>query len=428
VPVQLTPVVQAMECLERILGIPEDGRPSSKANLDVSMIERALDESAHLIADECEQRLAELAVAILEDPNYRLASAEEALRQFSILVEQSLKSQETLARELNENGAQLYKRIQKLIDSYVPAPGATSSQWTLVAKKTANGSQPPNTPEIIDLVRNYTKVRFHSLVLTHLNRLYLGLRGHLSDQVREVGFCRARIGELQALLVPPAIADKHATGPADCSLFPPGCVDLKEAIEQLSTTINTEDLLAFDHRIQVWIKEHCRALLEICMGSSTTVKNLAPAMLQEAEAYLGDRLQGVSVTEMYLTRKQAEYEADTADDMIFDDLQRYLDNATPDIGRPTDDSEITVISLPNDEYGQHLEKLLSKKLTNVKILLTDAPDEMLFYHEVVNIQWKDLEQFGPIAAEAYHQRCVADPATLHTREDVFDWQLIAESR
>ena len=103
-------------------------------------------------------------------------------------------------------------------------------------------------------------------------------------------------------------------------MFPPGCLDLKHAVEQVSQAVSLEDLLRFDDRVQAWINTHCQALLQVCMGSSTMVKNLAPVMLQEAEAFLGESLRGTSVAEMYLTGKREEYE-DTADEMIFDDLQ-----------------------------------------------------------------------------------------------------------
>ena len=69
--------------------------------------------------------------------------------------------------------------------------------------------------------------------------------------------------------------------------------------------------------------------------------------------------------------------------------------------------------------------MLASRLPSVKFLLTERQDEMVFYHEVVNVRWQDLDQFGPVALEAYQQRCSVDPSSLHTREDVFEWQLIS---
>ena len=277
-------------------------------------------------------------------------------------------------------------------------------------------------------MRTYAKSRYHSLVLAHLNDLYVGLRGHLSDQIREVGFCRQRLGELLGLVEPTALKGKKETPLAGIrTMLPPGCLGESDALDQISQGITADDLLCFDERVQVWIRTHCQALLQICMGSATLVKNLAPAMLQEGQAFLSERLQGHSVADMYLTRKRGESE-DNADDAILDDLESCLDEATPEIGRISESREITLVSLPNDEPGQELRELLKKRLPEATFLMTDRHDEMLFYHEIINIQWKDMDQLGPIALDAYRQRCQADPSSPHSREDVFEWQLIVESK
>lgn len=282
-------------------------------------------------------------------------------------------------------------------------------------------------PDIFELVRTFTKTRYHSLVLSHLNGLYLSLRGHLSDQIREVGFCRQRLSELLGLLQPVAAMTK--TGAAavpngERLLFPPGCVDLQDAVHQLNQSVSPADLVAFDERVQAWISVHCQALLQVCMGSSTMVRTLAPALLEEAESFLGARMQGTSVADMYLTRKRAQHD-EAAEAMILDDLDRCLDDATPEVGRMKEHYEISIVSLPNDESGQQLQKLLKTRHPAATVLLADRPDEIVFYNEMVRVQWQELEQLGPAAREVYERRCVADPSSLHTREDVFEWQVIA---
>jgi len=422
------PVVQTMDRLERVLGFPEEGRGNKTMHAEPAMIERTLAEIAHALADDCEQKLAELAVTLLEDPSYRLAGAEEALRQFCTTVDQALQSQDVLAKELAEKAGQLHLRIHQIMDRPMPTGTGSSTVWALsMARRPAAGVN-LTAADLFELVRTYTKTRYHSLVLSHLNRLYLGLRGHLSDQIREVGFCRQRLGELHGLLKPVPLQHKHEPARTDRRvLFPPGCLELKDAVDQFSQTIGAEDLLRFDERVQHWIQNHCQALLQICMGASSLVKNLAPAMLQEAEGFLSDRLQGTSVAEMYLARNRGD-DAESAAAGLRDDLQRCLDEATPDFGRITPDNLITLVTLPNDEHGIELKKLVHKQCKEAKVLLTDRQDEMVFYHEIDHIQWKDVEQLGPIALENYQQRCAADPSSVHSREDVFEWQIIAESR
>ena len=147
--INMAPVVQTMDGLEKILGIPDEQRTSKQANIEPSLMERTLSEIAHVIADECEQKLAELAVTLLEDPNYRLAGAEEALRQFCTTVEQALQAQETLAKELAEKTAQFYQRIQQLLDTPLQPNAPTSTKWLSIGRRTPQpGSEqvPPRRP------------------------------------------------------------------------------------------------------------------------------------------------------------------------------------------------------------------------------------------------------------------------------------------
>ncbi len=421
----ITPVVQAMDRLARLIGCPDDSRSNNTLTTEAPTLERALTEIALTIADECEQKLAEVAVKLLEDPQFRLAGAEEALRQFSTAVDQSLQSQETLAKELTEKSAQLYQRIQQLLDTPLQTASPTKLQWSLGLGRRAPASL-ANTSgaDIFELLRAYTKTRFHSLVLSHLNGLYLSLRGHLSDQIREVGYCRQRLGELLGLLQPGAAMKRLVGGAGERALFPAGCIDLKDAVDQLNRSITPNDLLAFDNQVQQWITAQCQALLEICMGSSGMVRTLAPALLQEAESFLGARLHGTSVAQMYLSRKRASQHEST-DPMIVADLEQCLHDATPGIGLPNDGNEVRIISFPNDNSGAQLQQLMQRRPGPLKTLLCERHEEIIFYRELINLQWNDLEQFGPIAREAYERRNVADPSALHTREDVFEWQVIA---
>jgi serine/threonine protein kinase len=423
-------IMQAMSRLETALGSPEESRGTTTAQPELSLVERTLTDIAHVIADESEQQLAKLAVQLLEDPNYRLAGAEEALRQFCAVVEQSLQSQETLAKELTEKAALLHQRIVGLLDSPAKSPEPTNTTLKINLNKRAAGKN-LSAKDIFDLVRTYAKTRYHSLILTYLNRLYVGLRGHLSDQIREVGFCRQRLSELHGLLLAGATAAPSKGGGGRGSikndkqigeriLFPAGCLAMSDAIDRLKQDLTSEDLLSFDERIQAWIKTNCQALLQVCMGSSSMVKNLAPVMVQEAEAFLDVRLRGASVAEMYLDHQNGDKE--DAECSIREDLESCYDEAAPDLGRLSELNELAVVCLPNDEAGKRVQELLKKQLPDLKVVLTDRHDEMVFFREIMNIPWKDLEQLGTIAQQAYESRFQSDPSAPHSREDIIEWQ------
>lgn len=424
--VNVTPVVKGLDALEKLLGIPDDARTAKHLNTEPATIERALSDISNVIADECEQKLAELAVRLLEDPNYRLAGAEEALRQFCATVEQALQSQEVLAKELTDKASQLFKRIQQYVDKPLEAPTGSATHW-IAGKRAPATKAAATTPtlspmDLFELTRTYTKTRYHSLVLTHLNRLYVSLRGHLSDQIREVGFCRQRLGELQRILQPTAAAkDSVQTSARERTLFPSGCMDLKDTLAWIHQSITADDLLVLDDRIQGWIRLHAQALLQICMGSSAHVRNLAPAMLREAEEFLLERLRGASVAEMYLDQMERKHGAG-ADALILDDLEQCMNDACPELGRPVPANEISLITLPNDEFGRGLMQMMRQRVRQVRVVLTDRLDEMIFFQELMNMPWHELPQLGAVAKEIYDNRNAADPYALHSRQDVPAWQ------
>ena len=81
----------------------------------------------------------------------------------------------------------------------------------------------------------------------------MSLRGLLSDELREVNFCRARLGELARAFEEkredgrPTGAGREAAVPGR-SLFPGGCATLDEAAEQVFRGITAEQMAALDER------------------------------------------------------------------------------------------------------------------------------------------------------------------------------------
>ena len=78
-----------MDQLEKLLALPEECRPGPQGS-EPGTIERALSDASEVVVGEAEQKLIEMIVHLIEQPCYRLAGAEEALRQFCMTVEQTL--------------------------------------------------------------------------------------------------------------------------------------------------------------------------------------------------------------------------------------------------------------------------------------------------------------------------------------------------
>jgi serine/threonine protein kinase len=414
------PAVAALAELEKVLGVPEECRAPNQRPPAPGTLETALAEAAAKLAESCEQRLAEQVVRLIEDPRYRLAGSEEALRRLSAAAERALQSQETLARELNERAALLYQHAQKLLEAPAPTtPASNPAQWKLsFSRRTPAPGRNDPTANLIELIRQYPKARFHALALQNINRLYVGLRGQLSDQLREVGFCRQRLSELANLLQPttPAASDPV---PAARVLLPTGCTSVEDALEQLDKQLTGDDLVALDQQIQLVIRQQYRALVNVCMGSSAMVRTLAPAMLARAREFLGPRIGSTSVAELLLNPHGDDQTQRT--DQAVSEMQELYQRAMPRNAPSRPDAEVAITVLPGDRPGKELEQLLTHDLPNVAALSGPA-DEIVCYREYIYLSSAGPEQLGLAAQEAYRQRLAADPGSLHSRGDIAAWQ------
>ena len=166
-------------------------------------------------------------------------------------------------------------------------------------------------------MKSYGKCCYQSLVLQHITRLYVSLRGLLSDQVREVGFCRQRLRELAFLVGRHrqgartrrpgrrvACQDQELeVGAREKYLLPgrlrraQGCHRQDQRPDRQPTTCSPSTS---------WCSSSCsssfRPWCTCAWGPPNLVKNLAPALLHEAIRFLEPLLEGTNAAEMYLAQ------------------------------------------------------------------------------------------------------------------------------
>jgi hypothetical protein len=405
--VSATPFMAAMDRIEKIVGIPDLARDLSNRNNEPGAIERALKDISAEIGDQCDTRMAELIVALIEAPQFRLAGAEEAARRFSVVVEDALKIQDGLVKELSERAAALFKRIHDLLANADKLDEKTSGGGTWFSRK--SGSKAGN--DLLDLMRVYSKTQHQSLLLTAISRLYIGVRGHLSDQLREIGFCRTRLEELASLLR--ERRDGDSSGPRDFErhLLPEGTKSVDELVDDCEKRLTEEELVGFDEMVQTHVRKQYRALLNVCLGPAAVVKALAPAMLAEAEIFLEERFPAPNIVELLAAGEEGLEGA----------VDEMYDEAAPEAKRLDPEREVAVASIPGDDSGMTLAPSFSKVMPAATLLSSDRVDEIVIYRESLLGGLGELDQMGPVAQEAYRQKQAVDPSSLHSREDISDW-------
>ena len=427
VNLKIAPVIQAVDALEKLLGVPEINRPESMmpaaANTEPGTIEKALASATETIAADCDQKLAELVVRLFEEPLYRLAGAEEAVRRLSACVQQALESQDALVRELHERTAQVHLRLHALMENPTQkSPTETTPRWRSPFTRRPQ-SLAPKGSDFIELLGSFAKCRYQSLVLSTVHSVYVRLRGTLSDQMREVGFCRHRLTELADLIKERSSSQGVFTSSSeDNILVPKGCANLAEYVRRLESNMSQDDVLAFDEQVQKLVRKQFRALVQVCMASSHVIRTLGPALLEEAERFLDPRLEGANVAELLLARYPDNAEGQS---QLGQDLLSAYERAGPELAAPAAEQEACIITVPPGEAGARFRTLVQSVFPKALLVSSDSADEILIFRGCQHLDLGSLEQLGPTGQAAYRSGTMQDSAWLHSRRDITEWHALA---
>ena len=162
-------------------------------------------------------------------------------------------------------------------------------------------------PHLFELLSAYTKWRYQSLVVQRLVGIYISLRGSLSDQLREINFCRTRLVELQRSFDRLKGASEYiGAWTFQREIFPASCATLDAAVEQFAGQTAPEDLQELDRKVQYVIQQKFAALLHVCLSSANLLQDLEIAMQQEVEGFVSERLACHDVAALYLEASEPD--------------------------------------------------------------------------------------------------------------------------
>jgi eukaryotic-like serine/threonine-protein kinase len=393
-------VAQVMDRLENVLG-----RPDSTASARQPVLYEPLHSAADKLIHDWGNRLTAYTDSLIEQPEFRLAGAEEAVRQLVVHLESELHRYEPLGKELTTRTADALDRI-RTIQACLADPAAASRRTSVALANLA------------ELIGAYSRWRYQSLIQQRLGNVYVSLRGRLSDQLREINFCRARLSELIARLDDPGQAimagDNGALGQ---DIYPAGCRTMDEAVQHLLKAVSPEDLQSLDGRMQDLIEQQFKTLAQVCLGSANMLENLHVLMQQTAERFANDRLGGLDIADMYLTHHADEGQVEA-------DLALAFQEAAPALAgqRPSTEGEICFLALPANEAGQRLRTRALPAIACSELGVIEGSEDIACYREVPQLFLSDLEQLGPLALAAYRQMVAVEHFTPHTRTDIHRWR------
>jgi eukaryotic-like serine/threonine-protein kinase len=437
-PLEPEDLAEILDRYQQLLGRPEcpdDANVGGASGPPVGTLEQCLKEAASVTATEWSQRLAEMPVRLIEQPAFRLAGAEEAVRQVVASIERVLGTHEPLSRELSDKALAAFARLMHY----------------LAQAKSGNGKRPGmTTEELLEQLRAYPKLRYQALVMHQVLGIYISLRGHLTDTLREINFCRIRLLELSQLLEAESVrsssldggkenvatflttgqgqrtTDNRTRGGYDAGiegpgrfLFPHNCPGLDEAVDRETEELSrAEPLRELDERLQKVIRKQFVALVQVCLAPAHTTRAVARALRATTEAFLEERLPGWDAAGLLM--EQAGSNEQTADDLV-----GLYEEALPEPSRTAQartiggQSEVVILAVPPGENGDTLHELALHALPNISLVASRGQkEEVVLYREWSNIALTDLELLGPVGQEAYGQLLASENFPPHARQDV----------
>jgi serine/threonine protein kinase len=390
---------QAVGKIYKMVGHPTP----SQVGYTPGLLEETLRKEAEGLFGDWEEKVRYLTMRLIEHPQFRLAGAEEAIRLVIDKIDEIHERNKPLSEEWTEKTAQGYER-QELLTRNLP-------EIIQGGKRTV-----PLLNEIVELARQFPKLRFQSLILRHVNSTFNDLRNYLSDKLREIGFCRTRLGELlKAFEDQPGDEGSGKEASSGIYLFPSGCRNLAETIERLFPNITEADLGELDRKMQETLKQQFSSLHHVCLtAASNLLKSLENAMIRVAETFVSSRLGPASVVDMYLERNADEEKA-------LSGLSDAYKQASPKLVR--DDaartSEICLLAVPSSAQESRFRELAHRAIPNTELVPAASADDVIFYREETQFPLAKLAHLGTEAQQVYRQMST-DNLTPHSRTDI-DW-------
>ena len=392
-------VREAMEQFSVLLGAPQAESPGQR---QAGALVEALEKTGDIACRKWGARLSHMAVGLVENPNFRLRGAEEAIRQLTAILTDIMESHEPVLEELEHDSADAYARIREMLELIESNPGGGRRMAAVHA-------------DLGEALREYPRTRYQALLLRRVAVVFTTIRGNLSDQARELTVCRNRLNDLgrtfQDANTSAGRQPTHAL-----NLIPAGCKSLDEAIEEFLGSVEPEAVRALDQQIQKSIQGTYGSLLQICLTSSNVVKSLEELMLQKVVPELAGRLTDMNVVDMFLGHYGEE-------DAAVGEISNAYNEAVPELARKASPSEpeIRVLALPPGEAADIFRGLLRKALANIPLMIADSADDVVFYREQAGLTMDRLDILGQVGQNAYKQMATADNFSPHSREDITDW-------
>jgi hypothetical protein len=372
------------------------GTPLLVANPPPNPVEDAARAAAASAGARGQAALAALIPGLVDDPTFRLAGAEEAVRQVLANIDRALARFHDQAARAEADARAAHELL------------VTSAHHETAARKEV-------VAEVTEALKVYPASQYQAVLARHAVKVYEHLKQVMVAALNEVSGCRLRLEGYRQALVAELEQPPAAVGPRQ--VMPPGCPTVEEAARKFLAVLTDEDLAELEDRIQAEVERTTGGLYQACLNTAEGAEVLLRVVREETRAYLDARLGDVDLAGMFAARFPAPGGVAAA-------LVRAFDAAAPELvgSGPWARDAVTVVTAPAGAGGDPLRRLAEEALSaGADWVPADTPDEVVVYREYPHVPLTALPQCGPAWAAAYQAAAEQFQCTPHTRVDVTRW-------
>jgi serine/threonine protein kinase len=424
-----------------------------------SRLTRALLDGAARVAEAWTNRLAETAFSLMEHPGRRLAVAEAALARFVEYAEEAAAAHEANLRHQAQRSGQALDKLQAAAEQCANGGGFG---WF--------GNRVRRLLRVfLDHLAAYARQCLAEDTSAAVGQFFVFLRGRLTDQIRDMTFCRQRLRHVQDAFgeecnpldepsehhqgtevspspVPVISAEAFweairesgttrvvlPTAPQGRSAHAPR--DLEQAARRFLTTLTTEQWTQLDQALQEQVLAPRGGLYRACMNSGDLIRHLAAPLVDQTVACLGEHLPITDVAQAELAL------ADTEEGDVAARIRAYHANALPLIrseagvasgvfkasgvsveAPPAPEDQQSFLLIPASESGKAYGEEALRVLPDVNLVTVPGQADLTFCREQRWLTFEDLERILQLCRRAYEETAPVPTTSPHARFDIVDW-------
>lgn len=386
---------EVLEQLVKVVGTPEVDL-EKPASLQLVLAERH-----RRLAMDVEGHLSAMAVAFIEQPQYRLGGAEEVLAQMIGRLKRTVSGLESVRAGILEEVNESYSQLAQVLTGAGP-----SLSLSMIGSRKAVAAV-----DFLNAIEDYPNKRLRLHVLDSTLSIYRRLLASAPEFVREIGFCRQRLTEIMEQIPSKTRDERYLTGPGRM-ILPHGVEGIDGAADQFLGSLAHQDILDFDAKLQSEITKKYRSLVNVCVHPQHA-QGFQQLLICHARQFLDSRLDRSDAATMFFRHRNESLP--NTPKMLMNSFEEAAPDLTSVSGKPQ--MEATILVVPDGPEGDRFRQMVDTLLPGIGFIPASQSDDIAFIREYPLLPLAELPQMAAHAREAYRQQLAMDN-NPHTRGDL----------